>query len=304
VESALRDFDVQLAVVSSEVERHCDLSIRAAMAGKHVIQDKPLSNRRSEADRLLKAIERSQVKFLMWNRNFLPAIVHARDQIAAGVIGRPYAIHADFYFAKDAGPPKGMRQLGYPAMDWRAFQIAAHVDGSDGALGTEPLGELSNEAIYPLGYLRTLAPARIDRVFARSTAHFHQVNADNHVEDLASVTLEMEGGLVGSLAIGRIGAASHSSGGLIQLHVLGTEGALVIDESHPSVGVYYRNQPPKEARRQRIAVHNDYRLADDMARAIDDGGDTVLNARDSHSIFVTVEAALESCRTGKVVEMT
>ena len=30
VERALREFDVQVAIVSSEAERHCDLSVRAA----------------------------------------------------------------------------------------------------------------------------------------------------------------------------------------------------------------------------------------------------------------------------------
>src|SRR5205085_9754296 len=87
VERALREFDVQVAIVSSEAERHCDLSIRAADAGKHVVQDKPLSTRRSEAERLVEAIERSRVKFLMWNRNFQPAVLHAREQIRAGAIG-------------------------------------------------------------------------------------------------------------------------------------------------------------------------------------------------------------------------
>ena len=51
IERALRDFDVQVAIVSPEVERHCALSIRAANAGKHVLQDKPLATRLEEADR-------------------------------------------------------------------------------------------------------------------------------------------------------------------------------------------------------------------------------------------------------------
>src|ERR1044071_5262968 len=37
VEGALREHDVQVAIVSSEAERHCDLSIRAASAAVHVI---------------------------------------------------------------------------------------------------------------------------------------------------------------------------------------------------------------------------------------------------------------------------
>src|SRR5215212_9430382 len=52
---ALREFDVQVAIVSPEAERHCDLSIRAARAGKHVVQDKPLATRREDADRLVEA---------------------------------------------------------------------------------------------------------------------------------------------------------------------------------------------------------------------------------------------------------
>src|SRR5437868_4770912 len=58
VERALREFDVHVAIVSSDVDRHCDLSIRAARAGTHVIQDKPLATSRQEAERLVKEIER------------------------------------------------------------------------------------------------------------------------------------------------------------------------------------------------------------------------------------------------------
>ncbi len=303
VEKALRDFNVQAVIVSSEVGRHCDLSIRAARLGKHVVQDKPMAIRRADAERLAEEIERNGVKFLMWNRDFFPAVLHAKEQIDAGAIGRPYAIHVDFYFAKDAGIPKGSRQAGYPPVNWFAHQIASHVDGSDGGLGPDPLGELGIEGIYPLGYMQLLTGARFRRVFARSAAFFHQLYADNNAEDLASVTLEMEGGLIGTLALGRIGLASHPSGGEIKLHVLGTEGALVIGESRPEVGIYYRNQPPKEQRQRRVANENDFLLANNFAQAIDNNASTIMDARASLAIFATVEAALESCRTGQAVEV-
>ncbi len=301
VERALSEFDIQVAIVSPEAERHSDLSIRAARVGKHVIQDKPLATSRADADRLVNAIEQCGVRFLMWNRNFLPAVLHAREQIKAGVIGKPFAIHADFYFAKDAGPTKGTRLPGYPPIDWRAHQIAAHVDGADGGLGHTPMGELAVEGIYPLGYIRFLTGTNVQRVFAQTTSFFHQAHADNAVEDLASVSLEMEGGMVGSIAIGRIGLASHPSGGEIKLHILGTEGALVINEGRPEVGIYYKNQPPKEARQRRMANDNDFLLADNFARAIDENSETVLDARAARAIFATVEAALESSRTGQPV---
>lgn len=303
VDRALREYDVQVAIVSPEAERHCDLSIRAALAGKHVVQDKPLSTRRGECDRLVEAIERSGVRFLMWNRNFLPAVLHARDLVSGGAVGAVVAVHVDFYFAKDAGPPLGTRRPGYPPLSWPAHQIAAHVDGSDGGLGNEPMGELAIEGIYPLGYIRLLTGAAVQRVFARATAHFHQLYADNAVEDLAGVTLEMAGGLIGSLAVGRIGAGSHPSGGEIKLHVLGSEGALVIGESRPEVLVCYRDQPPREPRQRRVAADNDFLLADDFARAIDTGGETILDARAGRHLFAVCEAALESCRSGQPVSV-
>jgi len=303
IEQALAEYNVEVAIISPEAQRHCDLSIRAALAGMHVVQDKPLAVSRSEADRLVQTIEKSRAKFLMWNRNFFPAVIHARQQIAAGAIGRPLAMHVDFYFAKNAGPPKGTRRPGDPPLDWQAHQIAAHVDGSDGGLGRQPMGELSIEGIYPLAFLQLLTGASVRRVFARCAAHFHQVNADNGVEDLATVTLEMDDGLVGSVAVGRIGAASHPSGGEIKLHILGTEGALVVTEARPDVGIYYRDQPVKEARQQRVANDNSFLLADNFAQAIDQDGETILGARASHAIFATVEAALASCCSGQVVEV-
>ena len=176
--------------------------------------------------------------------------------------------------------------------------------GADGGVGQEPMGELSIEGCYPLGYIATLCGVKVRRVFARTTSHFHQLCVDNDVEDLASVTLEFENGLVGSLAIGRIGAASHPDIGEIKLHILGSKGALVISEARPEVGVYYRGQPPEECRHQRLlATENDYHLAADFAHAIDTGGETILDAPTSRSITATVAAAVESGRTGMAVDV-
>ena len=304
VDKALSDYDAQVAVISSEAERHCDLSVRAANAGLHVIQDKPMSTRLSECDRVVEAVERSRVRFLMWNRNFLPALVEAREAIGRGLVGEPYAFHVDFYFSKDAGPPKGSRRPGDPPIDWQEALKAAHVDGSDGGVGRDPLGELQVEGCYPLAYIRMLAGVETRRVFARTAAHFHQLHVDNSVEDLATVTLEMDRGLLGSLCIGRIGAASHPDIGEIKLHILGSEGGLIISEARPEVGIHYRGQPAKEFRNVRLADENDYLLMENFARALDTGGDTILDARSSRAIAATVEAAIESGRSGKAVEVS
>jgi predicted dehydrogenase len=292
-----------VAVVSSEVERHCDLSIRAANAGLHVIQDKPMSNRLSECDRLLEAIQRNQVRFLMWSRNCMPSVVAAKEAIAAGTIGEPYAIHVDFFFAKDTGPPKGSRRAGQPPTKWLDHQLAAHATGADGGLGQEPLGELQIEGVYPLAYIRAITGAEVHRVFARTATHFHQINVDHGVEDLASVTLEMNRGMVGTICVGRIGSASHPDLGEIKIKVLGTDGALVVGESRPEVAVYYRGQPEREFRHRRVGVKNDFLQMENFANSIDGKHQTMLDAHASRSIAAVVEAAIESARTDSPVEV-
>jgi predicted dehydrogenase len=239
----------------------------------------------------------------MWNRNYLPAVVHARELVEGGSLGELRAAHADFYFAKDAGPTKGTRRPGEPKLDWQAAQIAAHADGSDGGVGREAMGELKIEAVYPLAYLRMLTKREVRRVFARAAAWFHQLYVDNEVEDLATVTLEMEGGLVGTLAIGRIGKASHPDLGEIKLHLVGTKGALVLSEARPEVAVYYRGQPPGEFRHRRIANESDYMLMEDFVKAIDTGGPTILDAQAGRQIAAVVEAALDSAARGTPVEV-
>ncbi len=298
VERAISEHQADVAVVSPEAERHCDLSIRAAGAGLHVVQDKPMSTRLSECDRLIEAVDRNRVKFMMWNRNFLPAILQARDAIRNGQIGRLQAIHVDFYFAKDAGPPIGSRQPGEPPLDWLEALKAAHATGADGGVGRDPMGELEVEGIYPLAYIHMLGGTRAHRVFARTAAHFHQLHVDNHVDDLATVSLELEGGLLGTVCLGRIGNASHPDIGEIKLHVVGTEGALVISEPRPEIAVYYRGQPETEFPHVRVANDNDWLLADDFVRAIDQDTDTCLDARVGCAICATIHAAIESGRTG------
>lgn len=303
VEEALARHDAQAAVISSQAERHCDLAVRAARAGMHVIIDKPMSTRLSECDRLVQAVEKAGVRFLMWNRNGLPAVQQARELLARGELGRLFALHLDFYFAKDAGPAKGTRPADQPVTPWLSHQIAAHGDGSDGSLGVEPMGELGCEGIYPLAYVRMLTGAKVRRVYCRAAARFHQIYADHGVEDLATLTLEMDNGLLATLALGRIGVASHPDLGEIKLHLLGERGALVVGESRPEIGVYYRGQPEAEFRHRRVAVTGDLLLMENFARAIDTGESTLLDVRASRDIAATVFAAVESARLNRPVEV-
>ena len=103
------------------------------------------------------------------------------------------------------------------------------------------------------------------------------------------------------MSIGRIGAAAHPDIGEIKLHLLGSKGSLVISEARPEVAVYARNQPLTEFKHRRVADENNYLLMQNFADAIDNDGETILTAKGARDIAATVQAALESARTGTSV---
>jgi predicted dehydrogenase len=68
---------------------HCEPSIAAAQAGKHVLCEKPLGLNSEETGRMLKAVQEAGVKHMCgFNYRFLPAVRLAKEIIDRGLLGR------------------------------------------------------------------------------------------------------------------------------------------------------------------------------------------------------------------------
>ena len=286
VDAAIARHRPHVAVVSPEAARHARLSVRAAEAGLHVVQDKPMAPTIADCDAIVEAVERAGVRFLLWNRNTHPAIEEARQIVHAGEIGEPRAIHVDFFFCKDAGVLLGSDEPEEIPDSWLSE------------------GELTVEGIYPLAYMRHILGLDALRAFGRASAQFFRRHAERGVEDLATVSLEMERGVIGSLCIGRIGRPSHPNIGELRVHVVGSTGALVIAEPRPEVAVHTRGLAPADDRNRRTDEETDRRQVDHFVTALDTGGDTLLTARQGRHIVATVAAALESARRGQPCEVS
>lgn len=87
---------------------HCEAAVAAAEAGKHVLCEKPLCMNLAEADRMIEACRRANVK-LMYAEElcFTPKYVRAKQLVDEGAIGRPHLIkhgekhdgpHADWFW--------------------------------------------------------------------------------------------------------------------------------------------------------------------------------------------------------------
>jgi len=68
---------------------HCEPSIAAAQAGKHVLCEKPLGLDSRETGRMLEAVQKAGVKHMCsFNYRFFPAVRLARDIVDRGLLGR------------------------------------------------------------------------------------------------------------------------------------------------------------------------------------------------------------------------
>ncbi|MDH5196064.1 MAG: Gfo/Idh/MocA family oxidoreductase [Gemmatimonadota bacterium] len=82
--------DIDMVIVGVPNFLHCDITLRAAAAGKHVVMEKPLCLNLAEADRMIAACKRANVK-LMYAEElcFTPKYVRLKGLLDEGALGAP-----------------------------------------------------------------------------------------------------------------------------------------------------------------------------------------------------------------------
>lgn len=82
--------DIQLVVIGAPNHVHCDLTVQAAQAGKHVVVEKPLCLTLLEADRMIATCREAGVK-LMYAEElcFAPKYIRLRQLLQEGALGAP-----------------------------------------------------------------------------------------------------------------------------------------------------------------------------------------------------------------------
>jgi predicted dehydrogenase len=85
--------EIDLVVLGLPNDLHCEATVAAAAAGKHVVCEKPLCLNLAEADRMLDACRRAKVK-LMYAEElcFTPKYVRLKQLIDEGALGRVHLV--------------------------------------------------------------------------------------------------------------------------------------------------------------------------------------------------------------------
>ena len=151
---------------------HCDVTLQAARAGKHVVIEKPLCMNLAEADRMITACKEANVK-LMYAEElcFTPKYVRLKQLLDDGVLGRPVLFKQS---EKHDGP--------HAAHFW-------DVDRSGGGVTMD----MGCHAIQFFRWLNANNPVK--SVYAQMNTSVHA--ARTRGEDNAIIILEFDNGVIG-----------------------------------------------------------------------------------------------------------
>ncbi len=183
VHELLADDGIDAVYIATPVNQHCEQTIAAAHAGKHVLCEKPMGMNTGECDRMAEACRINGVALgIAYYRHFYPVIGRIMEIIASGEIGAPVfaQINAFEYFNP------------VPGSDRRWFVERAISGGGPmfdfGCHRIEVLMHIFGKAVFAAGYLDTL---RFEReVEDTGTAFFRFGQGVNAVLNVTHASFE------------------------------------------------------------------------------------------------------------------
>ncbi|NMA48693.1 MAG: Gfo/Idh/MocA family oxidoreductase [Tissierellia bacterium] len=175
-EELLKDSAVDIVTIATESGKHARVSIDAMNAGKHVIVEKPMAMSIEDADRMIEASERNNVKLCVCHQNrFNPAVQKLRQAVEEGRFGRIFAGNARVLWNRNEDY--------YKQAPWRGTR---EQDG----------GCLMNQCIHNIDLLQWMLGEEIEQVNAMLGNFTHPYI---EMEDYGSIQIRFKNGAIGNV---------------------------------------------------------------------------------------------------------
>ncbi len=153
----LQDPEIDIVVIATPHDRHTEVAVRAAAAGRHILLEKPMAPSLEECDRILSAVQRAGVRLMVGHINqFARAYRVAKELLASGELGEVVlgiSTMSKFWFEPNRRP-------------W-------HLDRRTGG------GMWLTAGMHCLDRLTWLVGSRATSVSASFGTRFHEQNADD-----------------------------------------------------------------------------------------------------------------------------
>lgn len=188
---------IDAVYVSTPNFLHCDITMKAAAAGKHVLCEKPMATNLDDGKRMVESCKKNGVKFMpAYMSRFSEASTKAKRLIVEGAIGKPVIVKSEFAFV-----------MSYAGRgDWR--------------LDPEKAGGgcLFDVGVYPIDFVDFLLDDRIVEIMAISG----NIRFNYPVEDTLIASFKLSSGAMGDFVCG------YSAKIPSTFEVYGTDGNLIL----------------------------------------------------------------------------
>ena len=193
----IADPEINAVYIATPVFLHCEQTIAAAEAGKHVLCEKPMALNLEECDKMVAASRSNNVMLgIAYYRRFYPAVARIKKIIADGEIGTISVaqINAFEYFDPEPGHPRHWfvekeKSGGGPMIDFGCHRL-----------------EVLTNLFGPVRHVEGLVS---NKVFGRE------------VEDTAIASLQFENGTCATVTVTHAASEPQDT-----LHIYGTGGSI------------------------------------------------------------------------------
>ena len=280
----IRNSDVDLVIILLPHAMCPDAAVRACKASRHVIVEKPMSNRSEGILRMISAARNSGVKLTtpyLWR--YCAAAMRIKEMIDEGRIGRIVA----FEGRNIAGPPQRYLDGG---AEW---MVRKEISGG---------GPLHNLGVHWIDLFRWISGQEVRSVAARINSLTHGLE----IEDNSHALLVFESGAVASLDISYSAAYGYD----LFVQVRGTEGVISWRPRMDEPGVIEitrgRERDEVEIKEEKAEGYGGawgVRFLKEFLKAIRENSRPPITGEDGYRALRVVEAAYESSREGRFVEV-
>ena len=203
--------EVDAVYISATPETtHYPMARDSLAAGKHVFLEKPIALELSEADELIALARKKKLKFSIgYSQRFNPKFAYVKKSIRTGLIGTPVSALVSRHITRGLGK-----------------KISGRVKLSPAAL----------ESTHDLDFVFwCLEPAKPVRVYSQTNYGAMKAATGAPIPDTQWITVTMDSGLSFVVGGGWSLPPGYPNFSTTWIEMVGTEGALLIDDSHKDV---------------------------------------------------------------------
>jgi predicted dehydrogenase len=207
----LRNDAIEAVMISATPEStHYPMTRDALAAGKHVLLEKPIAIELSEADELIQLARRNKRKFTIgYSQRFNPKYAYVKQCVRDGTIGKPVSALVSRHITRGLGKK---------------------------ITGRSKLSPAAMESTHDLDFvLWCLEPAKPVRVYSQLAFGAMRATTGAEIPDCQWITVTMDSGLAFVVGGGWSLPPGYPNFSSTWIEFLGTEGALLVDDSHKDV---------------------------------------------------------------------